>query len=635
MYDNENTVWFSQTLLTFKDKQFQSDGYMKLGISTNTNNYINFNPPMFNISISNNLQKSCNLNIQQAEDLLDSLATVLKQVNGHDLVVEKKYSNANIYFKFAVEQLNKTRVVIIEIMSNETDTSKIIIPLKPTFQSFMRRLKNFIENYDNLCYQLLTKSIDGNSVQILNQLPSLIKGISSQIVSKMPEQDAIQDNCAPEIKTEDVKETSMAIEDLETFLGEDMKNIKIAEIEEGKVEPKVTTVEMKSEFIEKILKNNLKTLEDKLISFAVSKQPILDFIADVEKELQFDLLLGADENSKKSIIFLSTLFQKFFSKLYIEKNGRIPSTIPLLKFNTDESSDNNLELAKDLLMIICYMREVRNKLESKTADAYQNKALFYIYLRSCVDPICFSYLKLHKSELTSVIDNRFSHFDKNGFFEEYKKLLSDNNCEQITNLDIVKNVEQVFEGMMQAKSVDVIHKGLYDKKEVKLPTKNKFTIEQITNEIIPLEVNSKLGFDFQNKEAVNEFKEKCNISDEILKHYISKTDNKIKIEKKTPLERWVDKYKQDIPDSYRDSFINFVEELKYSKFDFLTTSFPLSEFDENIVKALYVWDVDSDPNMKSNFTHFASLVENEIMPKDSILASAMKSSNNSEWDFTL
>ena len=65
MYDNEKTIWFSQTLLTFKDKQFATDGYLKVAISTNTEDYKYFNPPLFNISVSTNIQKSYNLNIQQ------------------------------------------------------------------------------------------------------------------------------------------------------------------------------------------------------------------------------------------------------------------------------------------------------------------------------------------------------------------------------------------------------------------------------------------------------------------------------------------------------------------------------------------------------------------------------------------
>jgi len=95
MYDNENVNWFSQTLLTFKDKQYSTDGYLKIAISTNTNDYKFFNPPLFNISISTNIQKTCNLNIQQAEDLLESFTQVLKQVNGNDIVIVIVFHNIN------------------------------------------------------------------------------------------------------------------------------------------------------------------------------------------------------------------------------------------------------------------------------------------------------------------------------------------------------------------------------------------------------------------------------------------------------------------------------------------------------------------------------------------------------------
>ena len=58
---SENKKWFSQTILYYEDHKYQTEGKMRIAISTNTSDGLNFNPPQFNISISHNYQKSCNL----------------------------------------------------------------------------------------------------------------------------------------------------------------------------------------------------------------------------------------------------------------------------------------------------------------------------------------------------------------------------------------------------------------------------------------------------------------------------------------------------------------------------------------------------------------------------------------------
>jgi hypothetical protein len=638
MYDNENTVWFSQTLLTFKDKQFSTDGYLKVAISTNTNDYKFFNPPIFNISISTNIQKSYNLNIQQAEDLFESFSQVLKQSNGNDIMIEKRYlKTSNIYFKFTMDNVNQMRVVVIEIISNEADSSKVIIPLKPTFQSLIRRLKYYVENYDQICFNLLNKTIDHSSTQIIQQLPSLIKGISSQITAQIPEQEFIPDSRALEISPDDVEKTSMSIADLDNFMGEDMKNIDIPELKEKKIEEKPTIIEIKSEFVEKVLDGDLMNLESKLVSYAAAKQPILDLANELEESLQFSLLGNISEDDKKSLVYLSTLFQNYFAKSYTINDTAIPSNTILLKFD-GEKNEKNVEFAKDILTIIGYMRMVRQRLESKIQNAYDNKALIYLYLRYFMDAFCFSFLDdLNKNEIVSVVQNRYIYFDQIGFFDSYKRLLEENGCKPITKGEMIIFAESASaEACSKEPLVEKIHNELYELNEVKLPTKNQFSLEQIINEFIPVEVSYKMEFNFQDKELVANYKEKNNISDEILNFFTkdSKVKSGIKMERVTPLQKWVDKYKQDIPENYRDSFVKYIKELEFTKFDFTGTSFPLDEFDENIIKALYIWDTESDSNMKTNFTHFASLVENEQMTKESILitSSEIKSTNESDWD---
>jgi len=621
--NNENVKWFSQTTLTFKDKQYSTDGYLRVALSSNTEDYKFFNPPLFNISITNQMSKICNLNIQNAEDLLESFTVALKQLNGDDTIIEKHYQkNSKIFFKFAVTSSTNERVVIIEIISSETDAVKIIVPIKPTFQSFLRRLRFYVDHYDDMCFGLLTETFKGESNNIIHQLPSLIKGISSQILSEDPDQGEIADT-PPWIDQEVVKETAGNILDLDKFMGPDMENIKIPEIDEKKAEEKVPIVEIESDFINKVLKGDLFNLENKLTGFRVSSNAIRDLATDLETTLGFNLLNGITEDDEKSIIYISKLFQDFYSKTYTINGEPLPSATPTLKFK-GKADPKNIEFAKDLIVIIGYMRTVRRRLESKIVNAYDNKSMVYLLLRCMMDPFCFSYLDgLTRNDILASIKNRYDYFDSIGVFDKYKQILIDNRCGKIDSRDISLFAEELVDKIVgKTPTIDLLHHQLFSSSNLRLPSKNTYNLEQITNEFVPVEVNEKLGADYKVEAVVTKTKEQLGVSEEIMQFFIGKQKvQKTKTEKITPLRRWVDKFKQDIPESYRDDVIKFVKDMQYGMFDFEKSQWPLEEFDERIIKALYVWDPNSDEKMKANFEYFATLVEDEAMTKESILIS--------------
>jgi hypothetical protein len=618
---NENTKWFSQTVLTHKDKFYGTDGYLRVSISTNTTDYKFYNPPVFNISITNNYQKSYNINISNAEDLLESFEKALKQLNGDNSVVEKKYQkDTKIYFKFALETSSQERVVIIELTSNESDTTKIIIPLKPTFQSMLRRLRKFVENYDTLCINLLNQSINNEQVQIIQQLPSLIKGISSQI--SIP--DSILDSRAAEPAYDHEPKTESTIEDLDKFLGDDMSNIKIPEIEEDKVEKKETLVEYESPFIEKMLENDLTKLENKLNSFGTSRTAVLDLAEDIKTNINIDPLRGIDEEDKKSLAYLSTLFHNLYSKAYTINDTPIPISIPILKCKVADREEN-VEFAKDILMIIGYFRTLRRRMESKFENAYENKSMVYLFLRCFMDSYAFSYLdKLDENDITSSVVGRYKYFDSLGLFDKYKTLLNDNNCSSIDEGDIKTFIQELNEKVISGtKPIGDLHEALYLNGNVSLPSKNQFSLEQITNEAVLVEVDQKLGYDIKNSEIIGKLKEK-GVSDEILNFFKGnkKVKKTSKAEKITPLQRYLTQFKQDIPESNREDVLKYVKELGNKAFDFSNCPWSLDElkeFDENVIKALYVWNPDIDKKMAVDYDYFAVLVDEENMTKDSIL----------------
>ena len=291
MYDNSNTQWFSQVLMTYKDKAYATDGYLRVSLSSNTEDFKYFNPPTINISISNNYQKSINLNIQNARDLLRAFKLVLKQLNGNEIAIQRKYQKDTIiHFTFKVDPNNNTRIVVIEIKNNESDFTKIVIPLESVFESLAACIREFTESYMNICSNLFIQSIQSECTQIIRNLPNLVKGISSQIVSQIPADELISDSRAPEVTTEVTEATAATIDDLDKFLGADMENIDVPEIDKVEHETEKLT-QVNSVFVTKYLDNDLKNLETSVSNYFMTPAPLLTMAEDIKSKLDI-----ADEN---------------------------------------------------------------------------------------------------------------------------------------------------------------------------------------------------------------------------------------------------------------------------------------------------------------------------------------------------
>ena len=138
--------------MTYKDEQFNSDGYLRISISTNTKDYKNYNPPRFGIGISNQYQKVYNLDIIAASDLLKSFNYAFK--NSSSLFKEKsqivkQFKTTQFIIEFKTTP-NEELVVKMSIKHGDTDFTNIIIPAN-IFQMVANRLKYFVEKYDDIC----------------------------------------------------------------------------------------------------------------------------------------------------------------------------------------------------------------------------------------------------------------------------------------------------------------------------------------------------------------------------------------------------------------------------------------------------------------------------------------------------
>ena len=630
---NENMNWFSQTLMTHNDKVFNTDGYLRVSYSTGTKDFVNFNPLQLGITISNNQSKNCNLNIQNASELLFSFTQVLQDSNKiykeNDFQIVKVYYKLEFMFEFLTIPESNERVVRMTLRSNESDFAKIIITFD-MFVVFARRVKSFVDNYEQFCISILNNFMQK---EILATNRGIISSLNT-LPSKITPGGFIVEDTIKRVDNSEIQKAESTTQELDKFL--DNTDIKISEIQD--VENKK---EILQEFDSKLLKcfdNNLSNFENMLTTSESSPEPINFIINKLSKDKilmngvsDFELLPGISEDDMKSLLYISKLNCNITLKNCIEYNKPIPSSVPVLKYEPNvDVHTNNREIAFDLLLFNGYFRCVRRKLENKVDDPMVNKSITYLLLRCYTDVFVFSFLDKHLQIKTNIV-SRFKYYDSIGVFDAYKNLLETYNCPVITDGDISFFADEVIEKVIgKTPPVNEFHNKLYESNNVRVGTPNTLNKEQIINELVPLEIAEKMGFEVNfdgiSKEVIEAFK----------KVKKSKTVKKEKEDKESNLYRLVNQFRNEIPESKRDGFLNLIKGLGNNSFVNTTSEFPLEELGENIVKALYLWKTD-DQKITTNFKYFFEKFENEMMTKELIIAgSKVEESKSSEgWDFTL
>jgi len=649
--EQENFNWFSQNLLTHKDKFYGTDGYLRISIGTGTGDFRNFNSPSFGIAISNQFNKSYNLTYSNAIDLLQTLKEVKSQTNSNNSEIQRKYKkDLTLYIRLFVESNNNDSVVEIRIITSETDFTKVIIPIS-VFSIFAKCLKHYIDSYFNICSNLLVQSISTESRDIIQQLPHLIKGVSSQIIttehvpqntiSDNSEANTISESGAP--KEEAVQATQASIEDLDKFLGDNLENITLDEVEE-KVEKKEPVLEIDSPFTEKVIKNDLSNLENMLNNHSLNDNPIITFSNEIKIPLDpytsedFHPLKEIKEDDLKSLSYLSKLFYRIAYQSYLDKNVPFPSAMPTFRFDVKKNYYDNENIAFDLLLFSLFIKLVRGRLQNKITDQIKNNSLFYIQLRCLTDPLIYSYIK-DTNELKSVIINRYRYYSEIGVFDKYLKNLEDTGCSEIQEQEIESLVSDVIDKIInKSLTIDKLHEAMIPKNKLRLPTKNDFSLEQITNELIPMEVHEKMGVDVLDETFLENINKQIPISEKVIdlfNHEVKvKKESKVKQKFKNNLERIVNYYSSDVPKQHQDSFKDFIRNNDNKAIDLKTIGFPLDEFGDDVVKALYLWKPESEPELTKSYKKFQLAIENEIMDKKLILAALNDEANVSEdgWD---
>jgi hypothetical protein len=616
--DQEETYWFNHVLLAHFDKQFQTNSYLRLSISISTNNFLVFGQPFLNIQISNSVddaRRSYSLSIQNCTDLVKAFKQIIDNSEQSFLdraqIIRKYNLDKSIIFTFFNKDDTNEKLVKFQIFHNESNFGAIIIEYS-LFQLLAIQIRSFVTDYIKIGGDIRRDFISSRLLQINDKLLKDIRNLPNQLLE------------LPVVNTQPVTDSSKIPTTIENQLddyigGKDMSNIKDITLDTNDVDKPIQEKlqEVESKFVDIVLKRDVKNLENFLNSISNTSINPLESIINEFQSLDSDMVLlpGISDKDMKSLVYLSKLFYATHYQNYLENNVSIPLTTSILKYDTNdiEVKPENMELAYDLLTIMGYLKCFRNKIETKESDVYINKSLIYLSFRCFIDVFIFSFLtkKLVRTDvLLSKINSRFKYFNSIGVFDSFKKELENNSFPEVSETEISIFVQQVIEGPIESSpSVDIFHKNSV--KQLTVPPDNDFTIEQIINDIIPKEVNEKLGNAVSSVETKNEKsvpKQTTSKSKSNLLKYISSIDSRDEI--------YIDICKDD------------------KNFDFNNLTTPLEEIDENVIKALYLWNPENDIKVKQNYNYFVSKISDELMTKDLIIAKLRTGeSSGDDWEF--
>jgi len=259
-----------------------------------------------------------------------------------------------------------------------------------------------------------------------------------------------------------------------------------------------------------------------------------------------------------------------------------------------------------------------------------------------LDCMVYSFLEPSKSKIIfNIICTNFEKYSELGFFNHYQKILKDNNALEITTKDIFEfcnelNSKVLSKGALE-KNINTKHDELFKSGFLKIKSDNNLTLEQIINELIPLEILEKNGVDLrEGTDSRKNILSNITVTEQVLELFNQnnvKQESSIEKKKESNVLKTVKFFNNEVPERYRKEFFEYIENLKNDNYNFQNGKFESEELGENIVKTLYVWN--ESEKKEEPLTTFRSKLEECILTKELIIVGQIKQENkenNDEWN---
>lgn len=606
MYNSEDTKWFSQALFFHKDKTEGTDSSIRISTSTGTTDFASYTIPKLSIQIQNTLHKSINLDLDQARDLVIGIRDNLnREVPGDgEPVIRKITWNHELSISFHANMKTK-----ISIRSSETDFSGIVISFDQ-FKTILKIMEQFIANYLSVADSLVFRAV-AYQLNKLDDLNRNIRGLYGNMGTSNTSKECIQDNSAreqdPEIDANAVDAMTDLSDQLDNFLGEDMKNIKVPEIDEDKVaeQEEKTITEIKSSFFD-MMKNDM----GQVINMIHQAESFDSFTSQLHAMLDITIIPGMDEQTYNMVSYFTKLFIDLTVSSATQFDTPIPTGFPILKYKASDVEADSVNLAYDLLLSSVYLRMFRSLLENHQSDMFANFSVHHLKFRMFTDIIIFGILDgKSKEKILSAVMSRYDYYKKIGVFKSVDEKLKEGNYPEITK----RNVNDYLAAVLKKAETSLYFENFYreasKKYDLKLPLDNNLNLEQIKNELIPLEIKVKLTKKLEKDDL-------SNLSNEVKELFGKK---KKKSNQLNPIQMFVKKWRVEVPEESFEKLIEYLADFGDRRVDFSNFPLQVEDLEENVLKGLYYWD----PEKYKNATAIANDLD-DSMTKDLILAKILE-----------
>jgi len=517
-------VWLNQKYFYHKDSEFnQNGGSLEISVNSNTTDFQTYSTPTLNLSIFNDkVRYNINLKYQDVLDLLFSIKEIKSNVdsiyNNGGSEIKKIINGKNFKIGFKTSQNTGKRAVLFIIANSATDFGFIVVSYN-LFLTIVELFKLFKRDYIRLPFDISNRAYLSSILDELKEIKEFDKSLPSSIIeltsSRNQEYEKIitqhsndinvcrhevteensnssDDQDVPWVEEDIDDKSTEAQRSFENFIIDNIDKVQIPEFD--KVSEKVEE-EQRSFFVEDILKNDIKNLDSFLMSLTAHSNPIEKFREIISEHMNSTLPSITDEELK-SACYYSKRFFIFNVQNYIRNHVQIPTSIPIIKYRPNDFSNENIDLAYDLLTLSMYIRLVKDKLINKIDDASINNSLLYLSLRIYTDIFTFSFLdNVEPDMIIKCVTKRFQSYSNKGVFNKLNELLKQYGFSEVTEMDMNNFTEQIVKkviGQDKTKTITELHQQDYIEDKIKLPHSNDLTVDQITNEFVKAEIEKKL-----------------------------------------------------------------------------------------------------------------------------------------------
>ena len=373
-----------------------------------------------------------------------------------------------------------------------------------------------------------------------------------------------------------------------------------------------------SDFTEKFLDNNASNLEMYLTNVVNDIQPFSKITSLLKSKLDFDVLDGVDSKDITATNLFLNIHLKKHVKDNLEKNIKLPrSTMPIV-IDINQESDN-MSLAYELLMYFIYYTQLRNVLQEKDHNCIENKEFYCFSLKTIMSPLVFGLFRgIDKSYIVSEIKTRYKTHNENGVFKELEDKVDDKYsikftlADQIIESEVIRIYDFVISKWDSLTPKKVFLDNAFSKISFGDIENIDLTNEQITK-IIEFE------FNFQKNGKIIESELSFKGFDDILASICSTYGIEGVTFDNTNLERYIKDCCKDDKDLFKNC-LNVTSKINSSYRDLKDVDCDLTVLPENVLKAIFMWDLPKDSRISKNYIHFKECVEKSTITKDMALS---------------